>query len=80
MWVPRELESLAPNVRRVTRIEEALDDADVIIVLRVQTERLHEPALAADEYILGYQLTPQRLRLARPGRAGDASRAHDSRP
>jgi aspartate carbamoyltransferase catalytic subunit len=65
MWVPRELECLAPNVRRVGRIEEALDGADVIIALRVQTERLHEPRLAPEEYILGYQLTPQRLKLAR---------------
>jgi aspartate carbamoyltransferase catalytic subunit len=66
MWVPRELESLAPNLRRVPRIEEALDGADAIIALRVQTERLHEPALAAEEYILRYQLTPRRLKLARP--------------
>jgi aspartate carbamoyltransferase catalytic subunit len=65
MWVPRELECLAPSVRRVTRIEEALDSADVIIVLRVQTERIHEPALAAEEFILRYQLTAERLRLAR---------------
>ena len=64
MWVPRDLESLAPNVRRVSRVDEALDGADVIIVLRVQTERLHEPMLAAEEYILQFQLTPERLRLA----------------
>jgi aspartate carbamoyltransferase catalytic subunit len=66
MWVPRELESLAPNIHREPRIERALEDADVIIVLRVQTERMHEPALAAEEFILGYQLTAERLRLARP--------------
>ena len=66
MWVPRELESLAPNIHREPRIERALDDTDVIIVLRVQTERMHEPALAAEEFILGYQLTAERLRLARP--------------
>jgi aspartate carbamoyltransferase catalytic subunit len=66
MWVPRELESLAPNVRRVSRIDQALDGAEVIIVLRVQTERLHEPALAAEEYILQFQLTSERLRLATP--------------
>lgn len=66
MWVPNELESLAPNVRRVLRIEDALDSTDVIIVLRVQTERIHEPSLAAEEYVLGYQLTPERLRLAKP--------------
>jgi aspartate carbamoyltransferase catalytic subunit len=66
MWVPRELEDLAPNIRRTTRTEEALEGADVVLVLRVQTERIHEPALAAEEYILGYQLTANRLRLARP--------------
>jgi len=66
MWVPRELECLGPPVRRVARIEEALEDANVIFVLRVQQERLHEPALPFEEYILLYQLTPERLRRARP--------------
>jgi aspartate carbamoyltransferase catalytic subunit len=64
MWCPPELDSLAPNIRRTPRIEEALEGADVVLVLRVQTERLHEPALAAEEYIRGYQLTPERLKLA----------------
>jgi len=66
MWIPRQLEELAPGLRRTTRIEEGLDEADVIMVLRTQTERIHEPALATDEYVLGYQLTEDRLRLARP--------------
>ena len=66
MWVPRELEKLAPGIRVVHRVDEALRGADVVMVLRVQTERLHEPALAPDEYIAQYQLTPGRLRLARP--------------
>jgi aspartate carbamoyltransferase catalytic subunit len=66
MWVPRELEQLAPNLRVVHRVDQALDGADVVMVLRVQTERIHEPALAPDEYIAGYQLTPARLRLAQP--------------
>lgn len=66
MWVPRELELLAPNIRRVLSIEDALAGADVVMVLRVQTERIHEPALAAEEYILLYQLTAGRLRLAAP--------------
>lgn len=66
MWLPREIDSMAAGVRRVTRVEEAMEGADVVMVLRVQTERLHEPSLAAEEYILGYQLTPERLRLARP--------------
>jgi aspartate carbamoyltransferase catalytic subunit len=69
MWVPRELEQIAPraaSVRRVFRIEEALEGADVVLVLRVQTERLHEPALSASDYILLYQLNAARLRLAKP--------------
>jgi len=66
MWLPRELECLGYPVRRVARVEEALEGADVIIVLRVQQERLHEPALPLEEYILLYQLTPERLGLARP--------------
>jgi len=66
MWMPPDVEGLAPCVRRVLRIEEAIEGADVVMALRVQTERLHEPALPPDEYIAGYQLTPDRLRLARP--------------
>jgi aspartate carbamoyltransferase catalytic subunit len=66
MWVPRELEKLAPGVRVVHCIEEGLRGADVVMVLRVQTERLHEPAFAPDEYIAQYQLTPARLQLAQP--------------
>jgi aspartate carbamoyltransferase catalytic subunit len=66
MWVPREMECSGLRVRRALRIADALEGADVIIVLRVQQERLHEPALPLDEYILQYQLTPERLRLARP--------------
>jgi aspartate carbamoyltransferase catalytic subunit len=36
------------------------------MVLRVQQERLHEPALPLEDYVLLYQLTPARLRLAPP--------------
>ena len=70
MWVPRELERIGPSgapIRRVFRIEEAIEDADVIIMLRVQTERLHEPSISSEDYILGYQLNAARLRRAKPG-------------
>jgi aspartate carbamoyltransferase catalytic subunit len=68
MWVPRELEQIAPHVsiRRVFQVGEALEEADVVVVLRVQTERLHEPALSANDYILLYQLNRERLRRAKP--------------
>jgi aspartate carbamoyltransferase catalytic subunit len=66
MWVPRELEKIAPGtaIRCVYRIEEALEGADVIMMLRVQTERLDDPPLSADDYILLYQLNAERLRRA----------------
>ncbi len=66
MWVPRELECLAPNIQREPRIEKALAESDVVIVLRVQSERIHEPPISLDDYILRYQLTTERLRLAKP--------------
>src|SRR5262249_32762344 len=53
------------SVRRVFRIEEGLEGADVVLVLRVQTERLHEPALSAEDYILLYQLNAARLGRAK---------------
>jgi aspartate carbamoyltransferase catalytic subunit len=64
MWVPRELESIGPEgteIRRVFRIEEALENADVVLALRVQNERLHEPALSLNDYILLYQLSAERM-------------------
>jgi len=70
MWVPRELESIGPQgtrIRRVARVEEALEGADVVHLLRVQQERLYEPPLSLDDYILLYQVTPARLKLAKPG-------------
>lgn len=66
MWMPPILESLGSRVRRLPHIEGALKDADVVMVLRVQTERMHEPALAEGDYVLRYQLTSDRLKLARP--------------
>ncbi len=68
MWVPPELEQIAPGtrIRRVFKMEEALEDADVILALRVQNERLHEPAIPLEDYILLYQLNAERLRRAKP--------------
>jgi aspartate carbamoyltransferase catalytic subunit len=69
MWVPRELEELGAasgtKVRRVFRIEEALEDADVVLTLRVQNERLYEPSISLNDYILLYQLSAERMRHAK---------------
>jgi aspartate carbamoyltransferase catalytic subunit len=66
MWLPKEMEQLGPHIRREPDLTRALEDADVVLVLRVQKERLHEPPLPMEDYILRYQLTPARLKLARP--------------
>jgi len=57
--------TLAPRVRVTRHFEEALRGADVIMMLRVQKERLAGRQIKVSEYVAGYQLTPERLRLAR---------------
>jgi aspartate carbamoyltransferase catalytic subunit len=68
MWLPRELEQIGGpgvQIRRVFRMEEALEDADVVLALRVQSERMYEPALSLNDYILLYQLSAERMRHAK---------------
>src|SRR5260370_9712015 len=69
MWVRREVEKMGAGtpIRSVYKIAEAVEDADVIIMLRVQTERQHEASISANDYIHGYQLNAERLKLAKPG-------------
>jgi aspartate carbamoyltransferase catalytic subunit len=64
--LPRELEQLAPGVRLTTDIREAIRDADVIMMLRVQLERQHEAAFSALEYFQFYGLRLEHLDLAKP--------------
>ena len=64
--LPRELELLAPGVRLTTDIREAIRDADVIMMLRVQLERQHEAAFSALEYFQFYGLRVEHLDLAKP--------------
>lgn len=64
--LPRELEKLAPGVTLTTDIREAIRDADVIMMLRVQLERQHEAAFPASEYFQFYGLRLEHLDLAKP--------------
>jgi aspartate carbamoyltransferase catalytic subunit len=64
--LPRELEHLAPGVRLAFNMNEALRDADVIMMLRVQLERQHEAPMAASEYFRFYGLRLEHLKLAKP--------------
>lgn len=64
--LPEVAACLAPGVKVIRHMEEAIRRADVIMMLRVQKERLAGLKLDADKYIGQYQLTAERLRLARP--------------
>ena len=64
--LPVELGELAPGVRLTTDIQEAIRNADVIMMLRVQLERQHEAAFPASEYFRFYGLRLEHLDLAKP--------------
>jgi len=56
-----------PNVGVESRIEPALEGADVVMLLRLQRERQQSGLLPSlREYIQRYQLTEERLSLAKP--------------
>ncbi len=62
--LPRELEALAPGVRLAWSMTEAIQGADVIMMLRVQLERQHEAPMASSEYFRFYGLRVEHLELA----------------
>jgi aspartate carbamoyltransferase catalytic subunit len=64
--LPAELERLAPGVRLTNDIRDAIRDADVIMMLRVQLERQHEAAFPAGEYFHFYGLRLEHLEMAKP--------------
>jgi aspartate carbamoyltransferase catalytic subunit len=64
--LPKELEHIAPRVTLTTDMNEAITDADVIMMLRVQFERQHETPFPAGEYFRFYGLRPEHLKLAKP--------------
>jgi aspartate carbamoyltransferase catalytic subunit len=64
--LPSELNQLAPGVTLTTDMREAICEADVIMMLRVQLERQHESPFPASEYFQFYGLRPEHLQLARP--------------
>jgi aspartate carbamoyltransferase catalytic subunit len=64
--LPNELGKMAPGVTLTTDMSEAIREADVIMMLRVQLERQHEPSFSANEYFHFYGLQLEHLLLARP--------------
>jgi aspartate carbamoyltransferase catalytic subunit len=63
--LPEVASQLAPGVEVVRDMEEAIRDADVVMMLRVQQERLSGMSINVDEYVRRYQLTASRLKLAK---------------
>ena len=55
--------TLAPGVEVSRHIGEALRGADVVMVLRIQKERLAGKQISVDDYVAQYQVTPERLKL-----------------
>jgi aspartate carbamoyltransferase catalytic subunit len=63
--VPDVATTLVPGLRLTRHIEEALRAADVIMLLRVQKERLAGLKILLNDYVTRYQMTPARLKLAK---------------
>jgi aspartate carbamoyltransferase catalytic subunit len=71
--MPRAVESLGPTVRPMGRIDDAVAGADVVMMLRIQTERLAGAMIASTrEYARTFGLNARVLALAK----GDAIVMH----
>jgi aspartate carbamoyltransferase catalytic subunit len=64
-FVPELTATLAPGLRISRHVEEAVRGVDVIMLLRVQKERLAGQKIRLQDYVAHYQMTPARLKLAR---------------
>jgi aspartate carbamoyltransferase catalytic subunit len=64
-FLPEVSTSLAPGLKIARHAEEAIRGADVVIVLRVQKERLAGQKISLADYIARYQMTMPRLKLAK---------------
>ncbi len=64
-FLPELAISLAPGLHITRTVEEAVRGADVIMVLRVQKERLAGMKISLQDYISRYQITMARLKMAK---------------
>jgi aspartate carbamoyltransferase catalytic subunit len=64
--LPSALSELVPGVTLTTDMEEAVSDADVIMMLRVQLERQNMLSFPKNEYFQFYGLNIEHLKLAKP--------------
>jgi aspartate carbamoyltransferase catalytic subunit len=64
---PDLAESIAPNVTVSHNLDRALEGADVVMSLRIQKERLAGKQISLEDYIAQFQITPERMKLAKRG-------------
>jgi len=64
-FLPQVALTLSPRVRITRRLEEAAGNADVVMMLRVQKERLVGLDIDVERYTAHYQLTTELLSLAK---------------
>jgi len=64
-FLPELARTLSPRVRITRRLEEAVRDADAVMMLRVQKERLVGLEIDVERYIAHFQLTTDLLKLAK---------------
>jgi aspartate carbamoyltransferase catalytic subunit len=63
--LPREIGCIAPGIELNTNIFSAINNADVIMMLRVQLERQHEASFPANEYFQFFGLRPEHMERAK---------------
>jgi aspartate carbamoyltransferase catalytic subunit len=63
--VPEVAATLVPGLRLTRHMEEAVRGADVVMLLRVQKERLAGLKIHLDDYVARFQMTAARLKLAK---------------
>ncbi len=64
-FVPEVAATLVPGLRVTRHLEDAIRGTDVIMLLRVQTERLAGQKISLQDYVSRYQMTAAHLKLAR---------------
>jgi aspartate carbamoyltransferase catalytic subunit len=64
-FLPELATSLAPGLHISRTVEESVHGADVVMVLRVQKERLAGQKISVQDYVARYQMTMPRLKLAK---------------
>jgi aspartate carbamoyltransferase catalytic subunit len=62
---PNVAATLAPGIRVTRHMEDALRGTDVMMLLRLQKERLAGLKIDLPEYVARYQMTPARLKMAK---------------